>query len=330
MPHNHSQPATPEPPAAESAWEASLAARPDALHALPDAPERFDIEGQLFQPGYRDPERLATWQAVRGPYWPGLRADQARSFLSVDENPPDPRRAITPNDLAAFEAQARELNIAGLGYTDLPPAAIFRGKAVLFDRVIVLSQAMDRARLDLAPSPQTLDMVMSSYYTLGRAISRLVDWLRARGYAAQAGHPLNGVTLYPWLGQRAGLGWCGLHGLLITPPCGPSHRLGVIYTNLENLPLATENDHAWIADLCARCRQCRRLCPGQAIYAAPQVHADGRRSHLDAAACFPHFARDYGCSLCIQVCPFHKHPYERIRAAFTRRQGRRSSTSARS
>ena len=64
-------------------------------------------------------------------------------------------------------------------------------------------------------------MVHETYNQLGQISNRIADWLRERGYAAHAGHPLGGMALYPPMAQEAGLGWRGISGLVITPEYGP-------------------------------------------------------------------------------------------------------------
>jgi epoxyqueuosine reductase len=192
---------------------------------------------------------------------------------------------------------------------------------VLYENVIVLIMEMDPVKMDKAPSWTTQRMVMKTYYQLGKITTILVDKMRKDGYAAQAGHPLNGLTLYPLLAQQAGLGWCGSHGLLITPEFGPRQRIAAIYTNIQNLPLVDGNDHMWIEDLCKRCGQCLRKCPSRAILEEPVRHDSGIVTHIDVEKCFPVFATQQSCSLCIKVCPFNKHPYHRIKEAFLKKDG---------
>ena len=258
-----------------------------------------------------------SWSAF--PYMQALRLDIAQTFTTLDENPAAPLTTITAAKLQTFEAQARQLGIGAIGYAELPPQAIFQEKAVLFTHVIVLVMEMDAAKIAQAPSPATFRLVMKSYYDLGQAVEQLVGALRRQGFAAQGGHPLNGVTLYPLIAQRAGLGWVGAHGLLITPQYGPRQRLAAIYTSISNLPAAAAQEHAWVADFCAWCRQCHRQCPGQAILEEPLQRPAGIVSHIDVERCFPVFAEQYGCSICIKVCPFNLHPYARIRDRFAKR-----------
>lgn len=137
-----------------------------------------------------------------------------------------------------------------------------------------------------------------------------------RGYSADAAHPLTGPALNPPLAQMAGLGWLGRSGLIITPEHGPRVRLAAVFTNIENLPFSTHNDHAWVADFCAKCGKCIRECPSQAIYEQPIQHETVQVTCVDSARCFPYFNDYYGCSVCIKVCPFNNTLYQKIKASF--------------
>lgn len=301
----------------EAELERALLSKPGSITALPQAPQRFDIEAQLLSwGGFAGWWRKLSWLVWGFPFMQKIRRDIVHSFTSVTANPSHSEREVTPQFLSRFTNLAYAHGIGAIGYTALPPEAIFQEKAVLYDKVIVLILEMDAAKMAQAPSRTTFRMVMQTYYELGRVVNLLVDFLRANGYAAQAGHPLNGVTLYPLVAQSAGLGWCGSNGLLITPEYGPRQRIGVIYTNGQNLPVTKDNDHSWIANLCARCGQCIRLCPSQAIYEEPVRHESGIVTHIDVDRCFPVFAAQYGCSLCIKVCPFNLYPYEEIKRRF--------------
>ena len=293
---------------------------PDGVHGLPDGPRRFNIEGNLMgRDGWPAWRRRISWLVWGFPYMQTLRQDIAQTFTTLDENPTDPQTTITAEHLRNFETQAHSLGVGAIGYTDLPPEAIFQEKAVLFTHVIMLVMEMHADKIAQAPSPSTLRMVMKSYYDLGQAVEHLVEYLRQHGYAAQGGHPLNGVALYPLIAQRAGLGQLGANGLLITPQFGPRHRLAAIYTSISNLPSTATDEHTWVSAFCSWCCQCHRKCPGQAIYDQPVSRPSGIVSHIDVERCFPVFANQYGCSICIKVCPFNLHPYERIRDRFARR-----------
>ena len=91
---------------------------------------------------------------------------------------------------------------------------------------------------------------------------------------------------------------------------------GLVYTNIVNLPAADENQHVWVRDLCAMCRKCLRECPVTAIYETPQEGAAGQVTFVDHPKCLAKFSTDYGCSVCVKVCPFSNVGYATIKSRF--------------
>lgn len=79
--------------------------------------------------------------------------------------------------------------------------------------------------------------IQDTYLQTGIVANKITNLLRQMGFGAQSGPGLGGQTVYPVLAEHAGLGAFGRHGLIITPENGPTHRLGVVYTNITNLPL---------------------------------------------------------------------------------------------
>ncbi len=189
---------------------------------------------------------------------------------------------------------------------------------MLHAHAIVLTMEMDRERMDASPSADSAVMVHETYNELGIAANAIARHLRELGYSAQAGHPLGGLTLYPPLAQAAGLGWQGMHGLLITPEFGPRVRLAAVFTSIEDLPDSGGEEHAWIEDFCAECVKCVRQCPPDAIRTEPIRHASGRVTSIEPDRCLPYFVRNHGCSICIKVCPFHQRDYDWLKVRWDR------------
>lgn len=117
----------------------------------------------------------------------------------------------------------------------------------------------------------------------------------------------NGPVAEKPLAQRAGLGFYGKHGIIVTEQFGSLVVLGTITTDVEFEP------HGPIKDGCGSCRLCIQKCPTSAIV-APYV--------LDWSKCIQHLTnwhgilpesyrkvwgkRLYGCSTCQDVCPKNK------------------------
>jgi NAD-dependent dihydropyrimidine dehydrogenase PreA subunit len=288
--------------------EDELAARPDVVHAAADSPVRFEIVHEALKRGQGPPPSLRAM-----PHMAGSMSGIRRSLKSVEDNPSQPRTRIPAAELAEMEAYARSAGVDDIGYARLSEELVFQRKAVLHLNAIVLTMEMDRVRMETAPSEQSFVEVHAVYNRLGRAANRIAAWLRRRGFSAQAGPALMGTALYPPLGQQAGLGWRGLHGLLITPRFGPRVRLAAVYTSIENLPFARENPHGWIEDYCDKCRLCARECPPQAVLEQPVPNGNGLVTCTLTDKCFPYFIDNYGCSICIRVCPFQRGEYAKLK-----------------
>jgi len=106
---------------------------------------------------------------------------------------------------------------------------------------------------------------------------------------------------------RAGLGWIGKSGLLVTKEYGSALRLTSVLTDAE-LETAMPTD----ASSCGDCRQCVEHCPAKAITGESWEPGTTREHLYSAAACFRK-ARDFAgclgikatiCGICINVCPW--------------------------
>lgn len=290
--------------------EEDLVHRDDVVRFTDISPTRFDIiRGRLESTEGGPPVRLLpTMLACLS----GIR----ESLETLDENPVQPKIEASPELIEELEAEAFRLGAASIGYTKLPRRWVFQDKAVLYDNAIVVSMEMDEDGINSAPSVACMRVVMDTYRDLGRINNHLATFLRERGYGAHAGHPLNGLALYPPLAQMAGLGWMGLHGLIITPEFGPRVRLAAVFTSIENLPYAEKNPHSWVREFCEKCRICHRECPPEAILDDPVIRPDGSETYIKNEVCFPYFNLYHGCSVCVKVCPFNQQSYSKIKASF--------------
>lgn len=107
---------------------------------------------------------------------------------------------------------------------------------------------------------------------------------------------------------RAGVGFVGKHGLVITPGQGSYQLLGEVVTTLELVPDTP------ITERCGACTRCLDACPTGA-FPAPFV-LDPRRCvsywTIEQREAPPAELRDaigehlFGCDACQEVCPFNK------------------------
>ena len=241
-----------------------------------------------------------------------IAKDAEKAIASIDENPAQPKVSADGVFLKGFEAYAHSLGIAKIGYTEIPREYIFNGRSVAYTHAIVLIMEIPRMPIDAAPGPATQAIGIVTYQQMGDTTNRLTDYLRERGYGAEAGHPAIGPALYPPLAIKAGLGNGGRHGLFITPEFGPRQRISAIFTSIGNLPVTDSTEHAWMRDFCTSCGNCVRRCPGKAIYETPIKHADGRLSHIDGDKCI-------SCTLCMKECTYNKLGYAKIKEVYIKK-----------
>ena len=239
-----------------------------------------------------------------------------RAVFDLKKNPKNPKKQFEKKDLEELEEFVKTVNVSGMGFTKVPRKLIFETKAVVYENAIVLAMNMDNDLISTAPSKKSLKNIWYTYDKLSVASNKIARFLRKKGYGAHASPPLGGIVLYPKLAQEAGMGEFGYSGLLITPINGSTLRLAAVYISAENLPLNDSNEHSWVRDYCEKCRRCIKECPPGAIYETPIKQEAGRVTHIDNEKCFPYFGNNYGCSVCIKVCPFNNVDYYQLKESF--------------
>jgi len=295
-------------------WEQMVVDNPEAVRGSEDSPIRFNIPRAGIElkgdhaplPGFPKsaPQMIGSILNIR------------KSIYDLEKNPRQGKKQIDPQTLTELELYARSIGADNIGYAAVPQEWIFRDLAIRYTQAVVLVMEMDKERMALAPNPDTAVMVHETYNQLGQIANKISEWLRERGFAAHAGHPLGGLALYPPMAQAAGLGWRGISGLLITPQFGPRVRLAAVFTEIENLPMYEGDEHSWVLDFCESCKRCIRDCPPLAFFNEPIHHENGLVTVLDNAKCFPYFAKYHGCSVCIKVCPFNNGDFDTIKSKF--------------
>ncbi len=220
--------------------------------------------------------------------------------------------------LAKLEDIAKKAGASGIKYVKVPPNYIFQDLGIPHQYAIVFTVEMNKEKISTAPSFKAFKEVAIGYKKLAVISDRVARFMRRKGFAAYPGLALGGLTDYVALAERAGLGAIGYHGLLISPREGARLRINTIYTNITNLPLETQNQHLWIRDYCAICRKCIRQCPPQAIFDEPQPRDDGGMQCINHSSCRDYFMVNFGCAICLAVCPFSKAGYDKIKIAFSR------------
>jgi epoxyqueuosine reductase len=148
--------------------------------------------------------------------------------------------------------------------------------------------------------------VANFYYDLKLKLNKIVDFINQRSdfkYKSKNKSCYVSLVEKP-IAARAGVGWYGKHGIIITERFGSWVVLGEIITELE-----LEAD-APLLQSCGDCKICIDLCPTQAIV-SPYI--------VDRTRCLQYISerpmkvpvdfrevwgdRLYGCTTCQEVCP---------------------------
>ncbi len=107
---------------------------------------------------------------------------------------------------------------------------------------------------------------------------------------------------------RAGVGWMGKNGLVMSRELGSYFLLGEIITTLELEPSAP------VEDGCGKCRRCLDACPTRALEDARRMNAsrcisyltiECRRERIDEKLGRKMGEWVFGCDICQQVCPYN-------------------------
>ena len=144
---------------------------------------------------------------------------------------------------------------------------------------------------------------------LRNRMERLIDYIRVTADKEVTFKPMvdTGELVDVAVAQRAGLGFIGRNGLLITEEFGSYVYLGEIITNLEFEP-----DEP-VPFGCGECMRCVTACPTGALLGDGRINAKQCLSYQTQTKGMmdEQFRRKighviYGCDICQIVCPYNK------------------------
>jgi epoxyqueuosine reductase QueG len=240
-----------------------------------------------------------------------------KGYEDISDNPAEPLTEISTEELEKLVSYSKSLGVNDIGFTEVDPKLIFKNRAILHKNAIVITMEMDYEQIALAPSRETGHEVHFTYNKLGQISNKIAEYLRKRGFNAQAGAALGGDVDYKHLAEKANMGAIGNHGLLISPKVGPRQRITAIYTSIENLPVKADNPHKWIKEFCKSCQICAKRCPANAIVGLDK--AKENQEYIELPKCAKSFANSFGCSVCIKECLFNKSDYGKIYKLYQRK-----------
>lgn len=209
----------------------------------------------------------------------------------------------------------------------LDPARLLPGARSVI--AVALSHALPEGT---APAPGFGEVARYArgrdYHTVvKRKLAALVATLRERdpGFGAFPSCDVAPVMEKAWA-QRAGLGWVGKNGCLITPRHGSWVLLGTVLVDVDLAPDAP------FAERCGACSLCLPACPTGAIGPAGMVDARRclsfwtieRRGGIPAAVAGRLGRWAFGCDDCQLACPWNRDPAASSDVELVPRPGQRA------
>jgi len=204
-----------------------------------------------------------------------------------------------------------------VGFADVSclPADVTGG----LTRAVSIAEALDPAvirDIRAGPTPEYFAEYERANLRLTQLSEEVTHILIGAGSRAQAFPPtteqidrttLSAKLQHRTVATRAGLGWIGKSGLLVTKEYGPAVRLVSVLTDAEletGKPIDTSS--------CGDCHQCVEHCPAQAIAGVNWEIGVTREHVYNAVACFKTARTLSGakglkatiCGVCINVCPW--------------------------
>jgi len=206
---------------------------------------------------------------------------------------------------AKIKAKARELGAGIVGICRLANEHLMDGASKNYQYAISLGIPMDRDIMLKAPSLKAAKEVQRAYILCSRLTVDMARYIRSLGWPA-LGLPVNSSSEYLHIpiAISAGLGQLGKHGSLICKEYGSNFRLTTVLTDLP-LDIDAPRDIG-VDDVCLKCKACSNTCPPQAISDAKQLVRGVEKWYVDFDKCVPYFSDNYGCAICLEVCPWSK------------------------
>ena len=199
---------------------------------------------------------------------------------------------------------------------DLPP-----GPRQHLDSAVLIAVALDpRIIRDISSGPTKLYEIeyRQKNELLGKLTQQATKILRGFGFEARprlaTDEDIDWIDLetplpHKTVATRAGVGWIGKCGLLVTEEYGSAIRLAVVLTDAS---------FTWTQpigySMCDDCDECVKACPADAVTGEDWFKGMDRDEFYNAHACHEHILeanKSKGltnkiCGICISVCPYTK------------------------
>ncbi len=252
--------------------------------------------------------KLQKWFYTQNPDNPAINeARAARAEILSIEVPPvsgEPVQQSAQRWSQQLAAYADTLDLELFGITAFNPEWTYDGVTLDYQWAIVLGFAHDYEQMKSAPQAPAGAEVVRQYGRATKACKDITAWIRQRGWdASPHSGPLAGPLLMIPPAIECGFGVLGKHGSLISKQYGSSFRLACVLTNVPLLPTPNTIDYD-VDDFCRRCQVCANACPPEAILPEKVAVRGKTKWYVDFDKCIPFFNENFGCAICITVCPW--------------------------
>jgi epoxyqueuosine reductase len=218
----------------------------------------------------------------------------------VSGEPVQQSAADWSSDLRAF-TESVEMELFGI--TALKPEWTFEGVTLDYKWAIMIGVAHDYEQIMTAPEAEAGAEVVRQYGRATKASKDIATWIRQRGWdAAPHAGPMAGPLLMIPPALECGFGELGKHGSIINKEYGSSFRLAAVLTNIPLI--STPKVYYGVDDFCSRCQVCANACPPDAILPEKVPVRGAKKWYVDFDKCIPFFNENFGCGICIAVCPW--------------------------
>jgi len=263
---------------------------------------------------WHDPEtiehgELQKWFYTQDPDNPALaEAREARAKILGIEVPDvsgEPLEQSAENWTQQLTEYANSCELELFGITAMKPEWTYEGSTLDFKWAIMLGVAHDYEQMKTAPEATAGAEVVRQYGRATKACKDVAAWVRKRGWdAAPHAGPLAGSLLMIPPALECGFGELGKHGSIINKEHGSSFRLAAVLTNVPLIPTSKVNYN--VDDFCTRCQVCVNACPPDALGPEKVTVRGENKWYVDFDKCLPFFNENFGCGICIVVCPWSK------------------------
>jgi ferredoxin len=250
---------------------------------------------------------MQKWFYTRDPDNPAVvaaRAARAR-ILDIEISPitGEPLQRSAEDWSRELATYCQTLDMELFGIVGLQPEWTFEGVSLPYDWVIMVGVAHDYEQIKTAPEASAGAEVIRQYGRAMQASKDIASWIRQQGWdaAAHAG-PMAGPLLMIPPALACGFGELGRHGSIINKEFGSSFRLAAVLTNVPLIP--TPRTTYGVDDFCGRCQVCSNACPPDAILPEKVLVRGINKWYVDFDKCIPFFNENFGCGICIAVCPW--------------------------